>query len=201
MTNRNLTGLAGVVAAVALLLATGCSTAVPTETPGVERAGATVLHFKGAEVNVVLSYRFANQNLGIDWLFLDVAVTGNTRDSVELKREKVSLVIPSGQLIPLPEQVEFAEAYRDLRSLDMRASVAADPLDYYVGRAPCALQFLVAPGSALSLQSVWVNDQRLCAGRLYFPVPGGVQAGHYELRIDLPETHVRIPFDLGSVRP
>jgi hypothetical protein len=146
----------------------------------------------------VLSYRFASQNLGIDWLFLDVATTGNERVSVELQRERISLVLPNGQTVPLPEQSEFAEAYSGLRALDARADIASEPLDYYAGRVPCALDFLVAPGSALSLQSVWLDDRRLCKGRLYFPVAGGVQAGHYELRMDLPETHVRIPFTLGE---
>lgn len=183
-----------------VMAAIACSTAVPTGAPGVERAGATVLHFKGNEVNVVLSYRFASQNLGADWLFLDAAVTGNTRASVELKRDKVSLVIPSGEVLPLPSQQEFGEAYNSLRALDARADVAAEPLDYYIGRGECALRFLAPPGAALVRPSVWVNDQRVCSGRLYFPLPGGVQAGRYELRIDLPETRVRIPFELGTPR-
>jgi hypothetical protein len=43
---------------------------------------------------------------------------------------------------------------------------------------------------------VSVNYQRVCQGRLFFKVPGGVQPGRYVLGVDLEETAVRIPFTL-----
>jgi hypothetical protein len=183
-----------------LLALTSCSTATPTDTPGVERAGATVLHYRGAEVNLVLSYRFADANLGVDWLFLDVAATGTGRESVEIKNSRIALVTPTGRIVPLPDQQEFAEAYPRLRALDVRADVAAEPINYYPTLRECALRFLTVPAEGIALQSVWVNDQRVCQGRLYFPVEGGVQAGRYELRIKLVETEARIPFELGRAR-
>ncbi|MFH1177118.1 MAG: hypothetical protein V1750_06900 [Acidobacteriota bacterium] len=184
----------GLMAAAAI----SCSSATPTGTPGVSRLGKTVLQYQGAEVDATLSYRFADTELGADWLLLDAALTGNSRVAVEVKRENISLRTPAGEEVPLPAQDEFGQAYRALAATVQRANVAAEPLDYWAGREPCSLGFLTAPGEGLALLSVWVNDQRVCQGRLFFPLPQGVEAGRYELRIKLPESEVRIPFRLGE---
>jgi hypothetical protein len=183
---------------LALLTLTACSTAAPTGTPGVERLGNTILRYTGPEVDAILSYRFASVNLGEDWLFLDISLTGNTRTAVEVNRDRISLLTPTGDVIPLATQREFGEAYPQLASALARAAIAGEPLDYYPSRTPKGLDFLVAPGTGLALQSVWVNDLDVAIGRLYFFLPSGVQPGHYELRIDLQEAKVRIPFQLGG---
>lgn len=192
--------VAGLPLAAALLAAAtvSCTTATPTSTPGVQRVGSTILHYTGPELDAIVSYRFANLNEGADWLFLDVAISANTRTSVEVKRDKVFVRIPGGAVVPLATQAEFGQAYGQLAAALARADVASEPLDYYPGRRPKGLDFLVAPGSGLALESAWVNDQDVAVGRLAFFLPGGVQKGPYELGIDLPESKVRIPFRLGE---
>ncbi len=191
-------GFAPTLGALLLLGLTACSTATPTGTPGVERLGATILRYGGPQVQALLSYRWANQNPGEGWLFLDVALTGNTRSAVEVKRDRISVLTPSGDVVPLASQEAFGQAYPQLAAALARAAVAAEPLDYYPGRNPKGLDFLVVPGTGLALESVWVNDLDVAIGRLYFDLPTGVQPGQYELRIDLEESKVRIPFRLGG---
>jgi hypothetical protein len=176
----------------------GCTSAVPTGTPGVDRVGRTSLRYVGPELEAVLSYRVANLRQGAEWLLLDVAFTGASRVSVELKREKISIRIPSGDIVPLTTQEEFGQAYPQLAAALARADVASEPLDYFMGRRSKSLTFLVAPGSGIAFNSVWVNDLEVASGRLCFFIPGGAQAGPYELRIDLQESKVRIPFRLGE---
>lgn len=176
----------------------GCSSAVPTGTPGVHRLGRTVLRYVGPEVETVLSYRAANLRQGAEWLLLDVAVTGTGRASVELKRERIAIRIPSGEVVPLVTQEEFGQAYPQLAAALARADVASEPLDYFMGRRSKGLTFIVAPGSGIAFNSVWVNDREVASGRLCFFISGGVQPGPYELRIDLRESKVRIPFRLGE---
>jgi hypothetical protein len=185
---------AGLVAGSSL----GCSSAVPTETPGVERLGAYVLRYQGPEVEAVLSYRFAAASIGGDWLLLDVAVTGANHDGVEVRRDRIVLRSPAQQDVPLAPQEEFAAAYAELVPVISRADVASDPLDYWVGRREEHLEFFSPPGAALVFPSFWVNDARVCSGRLFFRPDGGVQDGRYELRISLLESEVRIPFRLGG---
>ncbi len=183
-------------AALASLLA--CTTATPTETPGVDRLGATAVRYRGPQIEAVVSYRAATLGLGDDWLFLDVAVTGSGRDSVEVNRDKVAVQLPSGEVVPLASQHEFGEAYPQLAAVIERANIAAEPLDYWAGRRDASLAFLTAPGEGLAMTSEWVNDQVVYQGRLYFFLPAGVQPGRYQLRIDLTESKVRIPFRLGT---
>jgi hypothetical protein len=181
-----------------VLATLACSTAVPTETPGVARVGATVLRYSGPEVEAVLSYRFAAASIGDEWLLLEVALTGATHDSVEVKREGIRLRAPSGEDIPLAAQDEFAAAYGDLAPLLARADVAAEPLDYWIGRQEQPLEFFSNPGENLVFPSFWVSDRLVYTGRLFFDLPGGIQAGHYELRVKLPESEIKIPFQLGA---
>jgi len=193
------TRLAFLFVTAPLLAATlACSTATPTGTPGVDRIGRTMLRYNAGEVQVVLSYSFANANPGEDWLFIDTAITGNTRESVEVNRGKVAVRIPTGEVIPLAPQKEFGEAYPKLAATLARADIGAEPIDIFSDRRQTGLDFLVVPGTAIALDAVWVNDQNVAIGRLYFDLPNGVQPGSYELRIDLKETKVRIPFTLGG---
>ncbi len=190
----------GVVGLAALSLACASSGKKPAEAvqPSIEQVGATVVKYVGQDIEAAVSYRFAAGNLGMDWLLIDVAVTGNHQESTELQREKISLRTPSGEISPLPPQEELADDYKSIRSADRRADIAAEPLRYWGGRRPSRLNFLVEPGSGLAMQSIWVNQDRYCEGRLYFPIPGGVQDGQYELRIDLKESKARIPFKIGT---
>ncbi len=181
-----------------IAIAAGCGSAIPTGTPGVERVGRTVLRYAGPEVEVILSYRVAGARPGEEWLFLDVAITGAGHTAVEVQRGRIAVRVPGGDAIPLATQKEFGEAYPRLAAALARADVASEPIDYFAGRAPKSLDFLVAPGFGIAFDSVWVNDREVATGRLCFFVPGGVQDGPYELRIDLQESKVRIPFRLGE---
>src|SRR4030042_3560451 len=133
----------GIVLALALTTNLACSTAPPTATPGVERIGGTILHHRGPELDVVLSARVANSNPGEDWLFLDVGITAETRNSVEVKRERIAIRTPSGEIIPLATQQEFGAAYPKLAAVPARADVASEPLDSYPSRRPTGLYLLV----------------------------------------------------------
>jgi hypothetical protein len=186
--------LLGCIAVIAAI-ASGCSSAQPTEDPGVERLGRYILINKGPEAEVAIGYRHAENNLGSEWLLLEVAITSPARQIAEIRRENVSVRTPAGVTVPLATQQEFNEAYRSLLPFLKQADVARDPMDYWPPRKEkCAIQFFVAPGAAVSFDQVTVNDFRACEGRFFFEIPGGVQAGRYVLTIDLPESEIRIPF-------
>jgi hypothetical protein len=185
------------VAAVGVL--TACSTAAPTGTPGVERLGQYVMRYKGPDVQAVLGYRFAATNPGEDWLILDLVVTGSSSDAVEIQRDHVFLLTPSGQEVALASQKDFANAYGSMQSTLRREAIASDPLDYFpVTRIHSALQFFAAPGQGVTYDSAVVDDRRVCSGTLYFYLPDGWMTGHYTLGIDFPESNVRIPFLIAA---
>jgi len=195
MTRVTVAGRVAPVLAAALLLG-ACSSAVPTETPNVSQAGETVLLYKGPELEAALSYRFARNNPGEEWLLLDFGVTGTANVSVEIPRDRIWLRTPAGEIVPLATQQEFGSAYPQLASTIRRAGSGREPLDYFRALRPCNLGLFTAPGEGLALLSVWVSNREACFGWLFFHPPGGVTSGHYVLGIDLPESKVRIPFKL-----
>jgi hypothetical protein len=181
------------------LTLTGCSTATPTDTPGVDRMGAYVLKQFGPELWTVLGYRFANSQLGDEWMILEVGLSSPNGQSAEVTREEIFLLSPSGNRIPLATQRQFNEAWGSLRPVIQRANVDRDPLEYFPpSRIECPIQFFVAPGQGVSFDQVTLNDRRGCFGRLFFDVSGGIQAGRWVLGIDLEESEIRIPFELGE---
>jgi len=188
-----------VAVAGAAVTLTGCSTATPTDTPGVDRMGQYVLKQFGPELWTLLGYRFANSQLGDEWMILEIGLSSPNGQSAKVAREDIFLLSPSGNRIPLATQRQFNEAWGSLRSTIEKANVNRDPLEYFPpSRIECAIQFFVTPGQGVSFDEVTLNDRRGCFGRLFIDVPGGIQAGRWILGIDLEESEIRIPFDLGE---
>ena len=176
-----------------------CSSATPTDTPGVERMGRHILRQNGPELLTVLGYRFANSQTGDEWMILEVALSSPGGRTAKVTRENVFLSTPDGNRLQLPTQKEFNEAYGSLRSTIARADIDRDPLNYFPpDREPCDMRFFVTPGAGVSFDEVVMNERRACFGRLFFKVPGGIQPGRWVFGIDLPESEIRIPFELGE---
>jgi hypothetical protein len=180
-----------------VLTFTGCSSATPTDTPGVDRLGEYILRQEGPELVTVVGYRFASSTLGDEWLILEVGLTSPNGQTARVTRKDIFVRNPAGNNIPVATQTEFTQAYGSLRSTLAKANVDRDPLDYFPpSRIECPIQFFVAPGEGVSFDEVTLNDRRGCYGRLFFKVPGGIQAGRWVLGVDLPESEIRIPFEL-----
>jgi hypothetical protein len=185
------------MAGLAIVTALGCSTAVPTATPGVERLGNTVLRYTGPELEAVVSYRYAALNLAEHWLFIDVAFTA-VDDPVEIDRKRVWVRTPTGEEVALATQEEFRAAHGELAAKLAHADVAGEPLGYFAGRIEKRLELFATPFEGLVYDSFWVTDREVYVGRLYFNVPGGVQPGRWELRAKFAESELRIPFRLDD---
>jgi len=182
-----------------LAVAAGCSSAEPTDDPGVDRMGQYVLMNKGPEAEVAIGYRQADRSLGSEWLLLEVAMTSPLGQSAKVERSDVSVRTPAGTKVPLATQKEFGEAYSSLRPFLTAADIARDPMDYWPPRKQsCEIQFFVQPGAGVAFDEVNLNDFRACQGRFMFKIPGGVQPGRYVLTIELEESEIRIPFTLSG---
>lgn len=188
---------AGWLVGLAAVAVAGCSTAVPTETPGVERLGETVLRYAGPEAEMVASYRYAALNPVEDWLFLDVAFAA-VKDPVEIDRRNISVRTPAGEEIALATQEAFRAAHGELAPKLARADVVGEPLGYFPARVEKKLELFATPFEGLVFDSFWVSYREVYVGRLYFEVPGGVQPGRWELRVKLEESEIRIPFRLAG---
>lgn len=198
MRPRNQLTAAAVLALVALAgFGLGCSTATPTDTPGVDQLGEYILRFKGPDVEVVTGFRHASANLGSEWLLLELALSSPGGTKATIQRSNIFVRTPAGDRIPVASQEEFGKAFGGLQPFLRQADIVRDPMDYFPpSRQDCGLDFFAAPGTQVVFDQVSINDRRACQGRLFFRVPGGVQPGRWVLGIDLEETTVRIPFAL-----
>jgi hypothetical protein len=120
------------------------------------------------------------------------------RDGVpdyDMTREALSLEIPGGKTVPLPSNEEYRKA--NLQALQAREKVQRDSINYFPPNAhqACRIGFFAELNQqAMSWDKVEMSDQRACLGRLFFPVPGGVQYGQYWLNVKFDKSTVRVPF-------
>ena len=87
MSLKNGTRLASTI--VLLVVVMACSSAVPTETPGVERLGQYILREKVPNAEVVLGYKWADSAIGNEWLILELAMTSPKGTSAKFERENI----------------------------------------------------------------------------------------------------------------
>jgi hypothetical protein len=196
-------GAVGVVVAVTMAgcgsSGSGGSKSVGPVKPSVTQVGRTQVRTVGADLEGVVSYKFADSSLGDEWLIIDAALTGQRAASIEVKQKDVSVRTPDGRRIPLPTQKEFIDAYPQLQSMLRRAAIASEPLEATRGgKRPCDLNFLRLPGTGSTRDAIWISQNELCVGMLVFPVAGGIQPGRWKLIIELEESSLEIPFDLGQ---
>jgi hypothetical protein len=173
------------------------STAAATATGDVEirQVGATAIVYRGPAVSVVLSYRFAKLNPQGAWLLLDTAMTA-TSAPVEIPRNAIAVRTPGGGVVPLASQREFAEAYRDLGPVILRAKATREPMAYLPPHRYRPLRLFSEGAHTLTNSSLWLNEWHNELGHLYFHLPSGIRHGNYVLLFALKDGEVAIPFTL-----
>jgi hypothetical protein len=145
---------------------------------------------------VILGYQPANRSIGEEWLLLEIGLT--VRDNVPdftMTRDALSLETPDGKTIPLASTVEFRAG--NTQGLQNRAKVQRDSINYFPPKASraCRIGFFTdLIDRAMAWDQFEVSDDRACAGRLYFHVPGGIKYGQHWLNVKFPKSVVRVPF-------
>jgi hypothetical protein len=183
-------GVAAVALCAALVTAAGTDAAATSQ---LTQVGATAIVYRGPQINVVVSDRFARYNPEGKWLLLDTAMTA-TSDPVEIPRSAIAVRTPDGTVVPLATQAEFELHYSQLAATLLRARVAREPLGYLIPARYRPLRLFAPEGVGIAWDSAWLDQFHNSYGRLYFNLPNGVQKGRYELLIHLPNDNVVIPF-------
>jgi hypothetical protein len=189
--------------ATAALAAFACSAvAAPAGSP-IKRLGKTVVQHKDGNVRAVLSWRYANQTFEKEaWLLLELAFASEG-PAVNLNREDVTLLTPSGERLPLPAQKRLAEGM-DVRWVEKKASVARDPItDYFPSqRLEQGIPFFTYPGGPVVLDEIGGGPTMLSRGDIFFESPAGVwKPGAYTLVLKNKWMSVELPFTLPADDP
>lgn len=193
---RNLFGYSvlGAMAGLSLLCGTAVWATMP-EAPELKQVGATAIVYKGPQVDVALSYRFAKLNPTGRWLLLDTAMTAAAK-TIEVPRTAIALRTPDGAVVPLATQQEFGNDYPQLAAMIARANTTREPLNYFIPQRYHRIGYFAERGRGLAFPSVWLDQRHNAFGRLFFQLPNGIQKGTYELLINLPQGQVAIPFTI-----
>jgi hypothetical protein len=145
-----------------------------------------------------LGYRMAQEQLGQEWILLQAGITlRKPAKSYKLKREHLTVTTPDGKTIPLATQQEYRGGMGAVSSLNMRAKVVVDSINYFPNDVTrgCAMQFFGDDrGPGLAWDEVELSWDRACLGRLYFRIPGGVQTGQHWLNIRFADSSIQVPF-------
>jgi hypothetical protein len=203
---KNTIGLSFVVTGLLFMWAPDASIDAQTQPviqipqPGVPQIMTMEGKFVRASYNnegyVILGYQPANRSIGEEWLLLEIGLT--VRDNVPdftMTRDALSLETPDGKTIPLASTVEFRAG--NTQGLQNRAKVQRDSINYFPPKASraCRIGFFTdLIDRAMAWDQFEVSDDRACAGRLYFHVPGGIKYGQHWLNVKFPKSVVRVPF-------
>lgn len=145
-----------------------------------------------------IGYRMAQEQLGQEWILLQAGITlRKPTRSYKLKREHLTVTTPDGKTIPLATQQEYRGGMGAVSSLNMRAKVVVDSINYFPNDVTrgCAMQFFGDDrGPGLAWDEVELSWDRACLGRLYFRIPGGVQTGQHWLNIRFADSSIQVPF-------
>lgn len=184
---------------VAISVCCACATTSAPPEPEIIAEGRTLIRYEGAELQALVSYRWADAHLGDEWLVLVAWLSGGRSATTVIDRNAITLRGPDGTRYPLPSQQAFRVAYPEILSALRSVDLSYPPGRGFAGeRRPCGRWFLAAPFEGFAYDTVDVSPFHFCSGLLVFLVPGGVQPGPWVLEIDLPESKVRIPFVLGE---
>ncbi len=195
MNKHTLHRVVPLAAAVVLAFAPAVARADTGPIAAVEKVGETAVLYRGPQVDVAISYRPAARNPGMNWLMLDAALTSNY-GPIEIPRTAISLRTPDGRVVPLASHEAYAKGYSELAPAILQDNAIPEPLGYLTPLRFRRLTYFPAGGVGISWASAWVDEWHNSYGRLFFQLPDGVQRGTYKLLIDLPESHVVIPFTL-----
>jgi hypothetical protein len=145
---------------------------------------------------VILGYRATNDQVGKEWIRLEVGTTlREGKPMYALKRTDITLDTPDGKTLTLPSNADYLQV--DVRGLDQQASVVTDSINYFppTVKGGCKLAFFAEPnGGGRAYDSTDLDPARGCLGRLYFKVPGGLKYGQHFLNVKFAGSKVRVPF-------
>lgn len=174
-------------------------TAEPEKLIG-DMKGAYVRLVYNSEGWVVLGYKAANNSLDQEWLLLEVGMTlVKGQQNQTCTRDKVSVLTPDGEVIPMATQVEFGKAGH-LKALNKRADMQFDNINYFPTgtTVPCRIGFFSDPtdSSLKPFDQFELAYGRGCLGRLFFKIPGGIKMGQYFLLVQFDNSLIQVPFKI-----
>jgi hypothetical protein len=192
----------GVLVGLVLVIASGSlvaqSRTVPKEFDRVRTLGRALSEFKDGRIQVVAAYYYSQLNHDSSWLLIQLGALGER--AIEIHRDKIALVTPSGRVVQLASQARWAADSGRNTLLMQQASSLKHPVYSYFSptSGQTGLRFFARPpGTGTVLEVVYVRAKELVLGDLLFESPTGFwEKGTYALGIRYDGEEAVLPIKL-----
>jgi hypothetical protein len=186
-------------ALAAAVVATGAQAPRPPELKHVEQLGQALAEYDDGISQAVAAYYYSQRNHDSRWLLVEFGFT--SRQPVDLERDRITLVTPAGDVVPLAAQRAWGEDSARARQLLQEAQPTRHQVSSYFRKqivSPERLRFFGRPEQGQTVfDSVSASFDRVLLGDLLFESPTGAWArGRHVLVVDIDEGEVALPIDL-----
>lgn len=184
--------LLGVVASL------GAQRAQPREFSRVKQLGAALVEYHDGLTQAVAAYYHSQRNHDTPWLLIEVGVS--SPQAFVLRRDRVRLVSPSGQAVPLAAQTRWGADSARARGLLQEARTTRHQVrTYFRGtRGVESLRFFGRPEQGQTVIDVaQIAPEEVLLGDLLFESPTGAwEKGVYALEIEHDGGVAALPIEL-----
>jgi hypothetical protein len=196
--SKRMSFLIGVTIAAGLGLS-----AVPGQTGEVKVLGRTSAQFTDEHVRVAVDWIDLALRPQERWGFIEIWLMPLKRDSIKIRREDISLVLPDGTRLTVPGQAELTAGLPDIRRIMAMTDVPRERLGntFRPRKSTQRFGFHEVPGTPqMTFDSCTVGQLSAGYGDVFFANPRGAwEDGTYRLEIKNGEIDAAIPFSLGPV--
>ena len=185
-----------VLVASGALFAENQTRAVPREFAHTRSWGRALSEFNDARIQVVAAYYYSQKNHDVPWLLIELGVLGP--QAMEISREKIELVTPSGRVVPLATQARWSQDSTRNMLLLQQAKSSRHPVSSYFTAALRQTGFgFFATGSGTVRNAIWIAPNELALGDLFFESPTRLwDKGTYALIIRYDGAEAVMPIEL-----
>jgi hypothetical protein len=197
MTSR-ISGLV-LAALAATVAATGAQAPRPPELKHVEQLGQALAEYNDGITQAVAAYYYSQRNHDSRWLLVEFGF--NSRQPVDLERDRITLVTPAGDVVPLAAQRAWGADSSRARQLLQEAQPTRHQVSSYFRKqiaSSSPLRFFGRPEQGQTVfDSVSTSFDQVLLGDLLFESPTGAWArGRHVLVVAVDEGEVALPIDL-----
>lgn len=190
-------GLAPALALVAVAVAAGAQSRREPELPNIRSLGRAAVEYQDPNVQVVAAYYHSQREHDGPWLLIELGF--NSRKALTLRRDRIELTTPDGEVVPLSGQRRWAADPSRAKLLLLQARTTRHPISSYFTQiaALTRLRFFVRPeDGGTAVDEVSVGGDTIVGDLLFESFTGAWSRGTHVLAIGHEIGVARLPIDL-----
>ena len=170
----------------------------PRELANVRELGAALAEYNNGLVQAVAAYYYSQRNHDSRWLLVEIGI--NSRQLTTISRDRIELVTPNGDVVPLSGQRRWAEDSARAQTLFQQVRPTRHQVGSYFRAIAdiTRLRFFAAPGvGGTVIDTIDTAADQILLGDLFFESATGAWGrGRHVLVIGHTNGVVELPIDL-----